>query len=49
MLSIKVMLSVVMSEDLRTNAAEAGEFGRDWRVGDSGNADPGRPISRLVS
>ena len=49
MLSIKVMLSVVMSEDLRTNAAEADEFGRDWREGDSGSVDPGRPISRLVS
>jgi hypothetical protein len=27
---MKLLLYVLKREDMRTNAAEAGEFGRDW-------------------
>ena len=44
LLPIRLLVSVVRYDELRTHAAEAGEIGREWRAGGSGSQGFGGPI-----
>ena len=49
LLLMLLLLSIVRSKEVRTHAAEAGEFSLEWRAGGSGSQGFGGPIYRLVS
>jgi hypothetical protein len=46
---MKLQVSVIKREEVRTHVAEAGRVCLDRRAGDSGSVYVGSPIYRLVS
>ena len=48
-LPMKVHVSVLKREEVRTHVADAGRVCLDRRAGDSGSVNVGSPIYRLVS